>query len=75
MLHTSLINAVQIWERRLQAEEEQRNRRIRIAETSHETILRRLPRVKLGKAKELQEVSEFHACCQTRSDYQDALHS
>ena len=75
MFHTSLITTVQIWERRWQFEEEQRKQRVRIADTSHETFLKRLPRLKFGLAKESNETAEFHSCCQATSDYQDALHS
>lgn len=75
MFHTSLVTTVQIWERRWQAEEEQRKQRVRIAETGHETILRRLPRLKLGLAKESIETAEFHSCCQAASDYQDVHRS
>lgn len=75
MFHTSLSTTVQIWERRWQAEEDQRKQRVRIAETSHETFLRRLPRLKLGNAKGSNETAEFHSCCQAASDYYDALHS
>ena len=75
MVHTSLINAVQLWQRRWQAEEEQRNHRVRVAETGHETIFRRLPRLKLGSAKEYQETAEFCSCCQAQMGYQDCLHS
>ena len=75
MFHTSLITSVQIWERRWQAEEEQRKQRVRIAETSQETFLKRLPRLKFGLAKESNQTAEFQSCCQATSDYQDALHS
>ncbi len=75
IFHTSLINAVQIWERRWQAEEDQRNQRVRVAESGHETIFRRLPRLKLGRDKELKETTEFRSCCQAQMDYEDCLHS
>ena len=72
---TSLISALQLWERRWQAEEDQRNQRVRMAETGHETIFRRLPRLKLGRAKRLNETTELCACCQSQVDYEDAFHS
>jgi len=72
---TSLISALQLWKRRWQAEEDQRNQRVRMAETGHETIFRRLPRIKLGNAKQLNETAELCACCQSQADYEDAFHS
>lgn len=63
MFNTSLINAVQLWERRWQAEENQRNQRIRVADTAQQTILRRLPRLKLGHKVELKETADFNSCC------------
>jgi hypothetical protein len=75
IIHTSLVNALQIWEKRWQAEEDQRNQRVRAAETSQETFLRRLPRLKIGHAKDPNETAKFHSCCQATSDYQNALRS
>jgi hypothetical protein len=72
---TSLVSALQLWERRWQAEADQRNQRALVAETGHETIFRRLPRIKLGSAKQLNETAELCACCQSQADYEDAFHS
>jgi len=69
MYYTSLINAVQVWERRLEIEEERRNQRILKAKTDHTTIFRRLPRLVLRRGKKLIEKSEAMSCCHSRVDY------
>lgn len=75
IVHTNLINALQIWERRWQAEEDQRKQRVRVAETGQEIFFKRLPRLKFGRAKALKETTEYCSCCQAEMDYEDALHS
>lgn len=73
MYHTSLINAVQVWQRRLEIEEQHRKQRLARAQTVHETIFRRLPRFKLGHAEKLDPKVETISCCQVQVDLQDVL--
>jgi len=75
IFHTSMVNVVQLWEKRWQAEEDQRQQRVRKADTIHETILRRLPRLLMDHAKGTPEVNEFCSCCQSQMDTHDLLHS
>jgi len=75
MYHTSLINAVQVWQRRLEIEEEQRKQRMSKANNVHETFMKRLPRLKIQRIKKLNHQTEIISSCNAQVDCQDALHS
>ena len=71
----SPVTALQVWEKRWQVDEDRRKQRQRVASTGYETILKRLPRIKLERPQESDPSEQFCSCCSAQIDFEDALHS